>query len=201
VSKLVEHNSDFIKLLSSGDMAAYQELYECYYKDLCRFAFRFIENREDSEDLVQETLLKVWEQRAKLVALMSIKSYLYSAVKNSCLNYLGHQKVVQKHADAVANEINSLSLGQTQTDFDDEREFLETKLYESIEELPAQCREIFKQKYIDGLKTKEIAEKTGLSPRTVEAHVFNALKALREKMKFVAPVLLFLLIHNLLKNF
>jgi len=196
----IKEHKDMIKLIVSGDSSAFKELYRLYYAALCRFAYKYVGDIAQSEDIVQDTLLKIWEQREKLSGLASLKSYLYSAVKNSCLNYLEHQKVVNKYTENVSVEINLLSLQYEDISFDEDEFFLENQLLAAIDDLPKQCGEIFKMKYLEGLRTKEIATQTNLSPRTVEAHVFNALKTLREKFKNIAPTLILLLICFFTKN-
>ncbi|MDR3704694.1 MAG: RNA polymerase sigma-70 factor [Paludibacteraceae bacterium] len=197
--EIKEHN-DMIKLIVGGDSSAFKELYRLYYVSLCRFAYKYVGDVAQSEDIVQDTLLKIWEQRGKLSGLTSLKSYLFSAVKNSCLNFLEHQKVVNKYTENVSVEINLLSLQYEDTAFDEDKFFLENQLLAAIDDLPKQCGEIFKMKYLEGLRTKEIATQTNLSPRTVEAHVFNALKTLREKFKNIAPVLILGIICFFTKN-
>lgn len=195
-----KEHKDLVRLIAGGDTLAFKELYHLYYVALCRFACKYVEDMQQSEDIVQDTLLKIWEQRAKLSGLTSLKSYLYSAVKNSCINYLEHQRVVNKYVENISVEVNLLSLQYENTDFEDEQALLENQLIRAIDDLPKQCGEIFKMKYLDGLRTKEIAAQTNLSPRTVEAHVFNALKTLRERFKNVSPVFVFFIICFFIKN-
>jgi RNA polymerase sigma-70 factor (ECF subfamily) len=179
----INNQIDLVELIVKGDALAFKELYRLYYTSLCRFAYKYVEDIAESEDIVQETLLKVWEQHEKLEGIFNIKSYLFSAVKNTCINYLTHQKVINRYSENVTLEINLLSLQHENSAFAEEESELENKLMEAIEELPKQCGDIFKMKYLKGLKAKEIATQTNLSIRTVESHVFNALKALRYKFK------------------
>lgn len=181
---------ELIQKITIGNTSAFEEVYRLHYKALCRFAYKYIDDVDNAQDIVQDTMLKVWEQRARLSEISNIKSYLFLAVKNSCLNYLEHKKVMCKHAEIVSAEINLLSLQESNLAFEEEHDLLEEKIFEAIENLPKQCGDIFKMKYIEGKKIKEIAELSNLSPRTVEAHVFNALKKLRAACLHLMPILI-----------
>ncbi len=185
-----ELKEDINLRIAQGDVDAYEELYRLYYYALCRFASNYLGDDAQAEDIVQDTLLKLWEQRTRFAEITNIKSYLYLSVKNTCLNQLTHQKVVAKHADSVSNEINLLLLEATDNAFDDEDPSLEEQVINAISNLPKQCGEVFKMKYLDGKRTNEIAENFNISPRTVNAHIYNALKSLRNHFKDITILLI-----------
>lgn len=196
-----EQKNSLNQRIVAGDTNAFQDLYRLHYPSLCRFAFKYVSNTDLAEDLVQDSLMKVWEQRARLLEIDNLKSYLFLMVKNACLNHFEHQKVVAKHADAVVAEINILSLLEDNTAFENETPNLEDLVMQAIEQLPKQSGEVFKMKYVEGMRTKEIAEQTNLSPRTVETHVYNALKSLRAMFKDFNPFVILLIVAFFSKLF
>lgn len=185
-----DNTNKLIEDIAKGDTKAFHEIYRTYYVPLCKFAYKFLTDSSLAEDIVQDTLLKFWDQRSRMFEITNLKSYLFLSVKNACFNHWEHQKVIAKHADAVVAEINLTSLQDENMAFEDEAPNLEELVMQAIEQLPKQSGEVFKLKYLEGKRTKEIAEMTNLSPRTVETHVYNALKNLRAVFKDFDPFLL-----------
>ena len=145
-----------------------------YYRPLCLFALRLLDNADEAEDVVQDTFAALWEKRDTLHKIVSIKSYLYTAVRNNCLMKLRSKK-----------EFDSVEELQLMDEYTPEeviaRAELEAKLWKMIDDLPERQREIFLMAKRDGMAYREIAEETGLSVKTVENHVTRALKSLRHK--------------------
>ena len=145
-----------------------------YYRPLCLFALRLLHNADEAEDVVQDTFAALWEKRDTLHKIVSIKSYLYTAVRNNCLMKLRSKR-----------EFDSVEELQLVDEYTREeviaRAELEAKLWKMIDDLPERQREIFLMAKRDGMAYREIAEETGLSVKTVENHVTRALKSLRHK--------------------
>lgn len=171
-----------------GDEKAFKKLYLVYYKELCAHARKYFADKEDAEEVVQDTLVKIWEQREKLSNVQSLRHYLYTSVRNQCVNRLEHLKVVRKHSECAATELKMIEL-QMDDSFELVKE-IETKVKQAMDTLPEQCGKIFKMKYVDGMKAKDIADATSLSQRTVETHIFNGLKHMRDKLSSVFTTLL-----------
>jgi len=158
------------------------------YGPLCGFALGFIGDRDEAEELVQETFVKFWEKRDEISIETSIKSYIYSAVRNACLNYLKHIKVRQAH---VAEEKH---FGEPT------EEILQTEVSENIElaikKLPAKCREVFELSRFKGMKYQEIAEYLNISVKTVENQMGKALKVLRVELAEFLTILFILIVKK-----
>lgn len=172
-----------------GNASAFKDVYRLYYNDLCRYTRKYFPLREDAEEIVQDVLVRIWENRDKLTHVNNLRTYLFTTVKNSSLNRIEHLRVVQKHADSVALEIKALEL-ESDTDFFENQSNIEKEVLKAIDDLPEQCGKVFKMKYIDGMKAKDIADEVNLSQRTVETHVFNGLKLLRQRLAHVLPFVL-----------
>lgn len=177
-----------IDAIKKGDADAFKEVYRRYYKPLCQFVYKYFEDSHLAEDIVQETLVGIWENHQKL-SITNIKTYLFSSVKNACLNKIKHEKVVQKYMDLNLYELRILEL-------ESDTLFLESEDYENIRQvdallnsLPEQRRKIMGMKYIDGLTAKEIAEITATSQRTVETHIYKGMRTLQQL--FRKPMIVF----------
>lgn len=189
-----------ISEIRKGNSSVFKDVYRMYYSQLCRFANKYFEDKDEAEDIVQETMVKMWEQRNRL-EIKTFKTYLFSAVKNSCLNRLEHLVVVKKHNETAAIEIKMIELEHDEYFQDEEKKFLERKVFDAIAELPEQCGKIVTMKYVDGMKSKDIAIATNLSLRTIETHIYKGLKRLSQKLKNTIPTLLYLILFFLLKQY
>ncbi|MFD1000236.1 RNA polymerase sigma-70 factor [Ohtaekwangia kribbensis] len=177
-------------LLKTGDITAFEMLFRTYYQPLCNYAYTFVQNRDEAEEIVQSTFLSVWEKRENLEIRTAVKPYLYAMVRNACLNVLKHEKIKQQHA-AVELAVAEKSVESvTRTVMASE---LETRIYEAMEKLPQQCRLIFKLSRFEELKYSEIAEQLDLSVKTVENQMGKALKIMREQLKDYLPLLIVLM--------
>lgn len=166
---------------SNRDWEAYFEsIYVQYYSSLCVFAKTFVNDNDEAEEIVQGIILKLWEQKESLLEIISLKSYLYRAVRNTCLNYIKHQKIESQYRDS-----SWIKLKEIESDFIDpyQNTELEEHINEAIAELPERCREVFELSRFDGLKNKEISEKLTISVKAVEANITRALSSLRKKIE------------------
>ncbi len=165
-------------------------LFRTHYQPLCNYAYTFVQDRDEAEEIVQSTFLSVWEKRENLEIRTAVKPYLYAMVRNACLNMLKHEKIKQQHATielAVAEKsVESVTRSVMASE-------LETKIYEAMEKLPQQCRLIFKLSRFEELKYSEIADQLNLSVKTVENQMGKALKIMREQLKDYLPLLIVLM--------
>jgi RNA polymerase sigma-70 factor (ECF subfamily) len=176
--------------LRNGDVTVFEMFFRAYYQPLCNYAFTFVQDRDEAEEIVQTTFLSVWEKRETLEIRTSLKSYLYAMVRNTCLNAIKHEKIKQKHAG------EELAVGERANESVAERVLsneLEEQIYLSMEKLPAQCRLIFKLSRFEELKYAEIADQLNISIKTVENQIGKALKIMREELKEYLPMILVLL--------
>jgi RNA polymerase sigma-70 factor, ECF subfamily len=183
-----------VTALTGGDINAFEMLFKTYYKPLCNYAYTFIPDKDEAEEIVQSTFLSVWEKKTSLQIQTAVKPYLYAMVRNACLNVIKHEKIKQKH---VAEE---LAIGQegyesiAQTVYSSE---LEKQIQKALEKLPEQCRLVFKLSRFEELKYAEIAGQLNISIKTVENQMGKALKIMREQLKDYLPILL-VLMHGII---
>lgn len=185
---LPEHQQ--IEALAAGDITAFEMIFKSYYQPLCNYAYTFLQDREEAEEIVQSIFLSVWEKREGMTIRTAVKPYLYAMVRNACLNVIKHEKIKQKYAmEEVAVAPNSLD-SVTHAVASSE---LEWRIQNAIERLPEQCRLVFKLSRFEELKYAEIAEQLEISVKTVENHMGKALKMMREQLKDYLPLFLVLM--------
>ena len=168
-----------IEGLISGRESAYRQLFEQYYQRLVVFAYKYLEDLDSARDVVQDLFVDLYESRLGLSIQTSLKSYLYSAVRNRCLNQIKHEQVKQKHRNMGESEANVSDPGLEE--MMDAVE-LEAKVYEIVSGLPERCRQIYLLSRVEGRPNKEIADELKLSIRTVETQITKALKSLRDSL-------------------
>jgi RNA polymerase sigma-70 factor (ECF subfamily) len=179
--------------LQTDNQSTFEVIFKIFYQPLCRYAYSFLNDKEEAEEVVQSTFIQVWEKRSSIAVQTSFRSYLYRMVRNACLNVLKHKKVKQAHA------LHELTTGQTAHESVHETlssNELELKVGEVMMELPEQCRIIFQMSRFEGLKYAEIAEQLQISIKTVENQIGKALKIMREGLKEYLPMLILFLDFN-----
>ncbi len=146
---------------------------------------QYINDRSAVEDLVQDFFVSLWLESNTYQIHTSLKSYLFSGIKNRCLDFQKHQKVVQKYRSFVL--FSAVDDTNSADHFFAESE-LRQAFAKSFVKLPPRCREIFELSRINGLTNQEIAEKLELSKRTVELQISNALKIIRKELVEYLPL-------------
>jgi RNA polymerase sigma-70 factor (ECF subfamily) len=150
---------------------------------LTYFANKYVDPRT-AEDIVHDIFLKVWQKNLFLLSGNGLKTYLFNAIRNACLDYLKHQSVEQNYISMIVHQLKTEELEYCDQPFflfqEDERIAL---IFNEIEKLPEKCREIFTLSYLHEKKSSEIANMLNLSRRTVEAQLYKALKLIRHALQ------------------
>jgi RNA polymerase sigma-70 factor (ECF subfamily) len=162
---------------------------------LCAFANTYLQDLEAAEETVQAFFVKFWETRDTVNIKTSPRSYIYTAVKNACLNQIKHIKIREDY-----KIVNQREKEESQYSVDDEFEAkeLDQKIRSSIELLPEGRKRVFMMSRFEGLKYKEIAEKLEISIKTVENQMGSALKYLKSELSDYLVTLI--LVFNFLMN-
>lgn len=162
--------------LANRDRRVYAILFETYHAPLFRFAESYVCCPGLAEDIVQNVFIKMWEYPLKRVS-KSLRSYLFLMVRNACVDYLRSIQIEDKKKQKLF-EAQILS-DSVDLDID---ENITLKIKGAIDELPEQCREVYKMSVFDGLKYSEIADELNISVSAVKVQVFRAKNRLREKL-------------------
>lgn len=163
--------------LNISDKAAFTNFYTLFFKKLLVESNKYVKDIQVAEEIVQDVFVKIWERSVDLNHVQSFKSYLYRSVINQSINYINRQKSLAYHHEKIVKELTEIEAEE----LDEENELI-VAIFNEIEKLPPKCREIFKLNRFEKMKYKEIAVKLDISERTVENHIANALKILREVM-------------------
>ena len=178
-------DNNLITLLQQGDRNAYKQLFIKYYSPLCEYASQYISD-DDSEELVQELMLFLWETRENLVIETSLKSYLFISTKHRCLNAIRKNQYHERIHNQIYEKIKD--------QFEDPDYYFVNELTENIqkaiENLPETYRETFAMSRFGEKTNVQIAEELGISVKTVEYRISQALKILRFKLKDYLPLLI-----------
>ena len=146
---------------------------------------QFLNDRDDVEDLVQDFFVSLWIEAPHLQINSSLRSYLFSAIKNRCLDFQKHHKVIEKYKSFI------LFAAENEDDSADHY-FAESELRQAIEialsKLPPRCREVFELSRLNGLSNQEISDKLGISKRTTELQISNSLKIIRKELAYYLPL-------------
>lgn len=182
-------DNEIVKALRSNDEGVFEQLFKQYYQRLCTYATGMLDG-DDAEEVVQQLFLNFWEKRQQLTITVSLKSYLYRAVHNACLNKIKQAKVRQLYAE---EHIKTTEPGYEHTSQSLFKTELENQIHKAINTLPEQCRLVFKLSRFEEMKYAEIAEHLGISIKTVENHMGKALRIMREQLKEYLPLIALLL--------
>ena len=183
--------------LREDNNVAFRCLFQNYYQRLFLFACKFVDE-DVAKDLVQDCFLELWKNRKKTEITSSFSAWIFIVVKNRCYKYL------KEESKKVDNQNNfRLKLKEEELNFfiHSEKSILEFEIKERIqlvlEQLPPKCSQVFNESRFNGLSNKDIAEKYGISLKTVEKHISKALKFFREEFKDLLAVLVAILFQNI----
>lgn len=165
-------------MLTDGTHLDFKGVFDQYFNSLVLFADRYVGAREESESLVQDAFLALWENRREFPDPLAVKAYLYSTVRNKALNVLKHRKVEQEYMNDVLTEKDS-ELYYMKSVIEEETRRL---VFTAIDTLPEHCRRVCLL-HLDGMDNQEIAEALQITLNTVKFHKKNAYKLLRDKLK------------------
>lgn len=175
----IYHDEDVVLTLEKGKKEAFAFFFQEYYTALCFFANNILHNEDEAKDIVQDSFVKLWNTRNANYQSETLKSFLYTIVRNGCLNTLKKRKVVMKAEQ-------ELKKGGGLSDIEQFDEITHAELIRQvfgvIDVLPAQMQKVFKLYYMQGKNYKEIATTLNTSSETVRKQRTTALKIIRQKL-------------------
>ena len=164
----------------------YRMLFRRYYAGLSFYASRLV-GEDDAEDIVQDVFMEIWKRKDDIELGEQAQSLLYRSVYARAINLINHRAVVEKYnaeeAELLKKKMEYYEPDRSEVLKHIENRELRVEIYKAINALPDKCREVFKLSYLYDMKNKDIADTLSISLRTVEAHMYKALKFLRERLK------------------
>jgi RNA polymerase sigma-70 factor (ECF subfamily) len=170
---------ELVAHLKKGDHVAYTEIFERYKVILYKHAYRLLGDEDESNDVIQDLFLTLWQKRTELNFKISLSSYLYSAVRNRIFDIITHQKVAAKYLASIKAFVEQ---GDYITDNHIRTKELSLIIEREIAALPPKMREIFELSRDERLSYKDIGQMLGISDGTVKQQVYNAVKILKLKI-------------------
>ena len=167
--------ADLLDLIRANDSRALTWIYNRYYQELVRVAYQITDDGDLAEDVVQESIVYFWNRREAIEVTQSLYGYL----KRMCVNRALRR--IQQEQRRV--EVSQLQNPDPQESKPLEYEELQASIQQAISTLPDRCEEVFRLSREDQLTYAEIADRMGISIKTVENQMSKALRLLREKLK------------------
>jgi len=173
--------------VAAGDQAAFRQVYISFFKRLYHFAFAIVKTKEAAEEIVEDVFIKIWQQRQNLHSVQNIKVYLYTATKNTALNYLS-----KKARENITEPFDHINIELTDSGTSPEQIMITAEMYKKIQSavdaLPPRCKMIFKLIREDGLKYKEVSEILNISVNTIDAQLAIAVKRIAAVLQLRAEI-------------
>lgn len=168
-----------------GHEDSFNALYKEFYRPLRYFAFKIVDDEQEAEDIVTESMVKLWQSRTRFSDIQQIKSFLFTITQHAALNVLRNRQRQSDKKKLVAEVTESAN---TITFFDElVLTELISKIAAQVEKLPKAQREVLKLSYFEGLTTEEISDSLGMNPAAVYTNRKRALQSLRSYFKHLDP--------------
>ena len=177
---LNEPTSDYILVekLRKGDLEAFDRIFEKYGDRLFGFALKYLKSKEETEGLIQDVFLKIWENRKNMKKESSLKSYLFTIAYHDICKLFRKKQIHER----FENEMQFA--GNKQVNLEDQigYKLILEQVDLLIEKLPQRQKIIFNKSRKEGKSTREIAEEMNLAPGTVDNQISAVLKFLRKNI-------------------
>ena len=166
-------------------LKSFEQLFRLFYPRLKKYAISLLHNENEAEDMVQDIFFQVWQNISELNDEKNVGSFLFTLLRNKCLNSLKHkiveEKFIYQAAKNEAEELYHISFTESGK-FTSMEERLMTELEEIISEMPEKCQTAFRLKWFEGKKIHEIAETMKISTTMVDKHLAKGLQITRKQL-------------------
>jgi len=165
-----------VREIRDGNLQAYYEVFEQYHVKLYQYIYKYTQSTYYAEETVQLSFIKLWEKRESLSEEYSISTQLFRIAKSTLIDLMRKEKI--RDTQELSDVYISGPRQEERTIYKEELQ----RVLSAINELPAQCREVFTLSRLNHLSHKEISAQLSISPKTIEAHISKALKFLRKSL-------------------
>jgi RNA polymerase sigma-70 factor (ECF subfamily) len=182
-----------LALLGKGNEKALELIFIKYYSYLCEYAFDITKNRGAAEEIASDVFFQLWRRQDSLGVTGSLKAYLYTATRNTALNYLRTQKMQFSSITKTSYSLQSNTPNPYEQIKNQEVRYT---LDQMIEQLPRQRRTIFQMRWLEGLNISQIALQLGLSESTVKNQLQSAQHSLKAQLPHVLYQMMYWLVAS-----
>lgn len=172
---------DVLLRISKDDMDAYEYLYNSFYSRLYSFALSIIQSRQLAEEIVSDVFIKIWQARNSITNITNINVYLYTSVRNRCFDYANKERRLTLPVFQPEDWDNITIELKSPLDYCISSDLIQ-KINAAVNELPPQCKMIFKLVKEEGLSYKQVAEILQISPLTVRNQLMIAVRKMGEAL-------------------
>ncbi len=179
-----DKDTDLLDALKCGNHDAFEKLFNRYAQKLFSFSLSYLKNEDEAEEIVQDVFFKIWINRQSLKSDTSFKSYLFTIAFNAIRKFFNRKA---KSDQFLLDLTDVLDTDQDTVDYEHNYQKVIGKLEQFIEEMPEKRREIFIQKKKMGKPVKQIAKEAGVSEKTIENQITEAMKYLKRRFEDELP--------------
>ena len=173
------NDEELMQEIKADNMFAFDVLYKKYSKKLYKFGYSILKSKEETENLIQDVYLNLWENRHKVEKDSSVKSYVFTITYNSAISVI-RKKAKESQFVEYLKSLQQINIEPVNVEL--EYNELTKKLDEIVKALPQRQKEVYLMHKVDGLKYSEITERLHISVNTIENHMSRALKTIRKKL-------------------
>lgn len=166
--------------LAEGNEKAFDALFVEFYPKVLRFVMCFCHDKSEAENIVQELFMELWIKRERFIKIENLDNYLFISARNSAIHYVKQSLVCIDEESACNVQSNYIS-GEMKLCYNELYDFIMSE----IDAMPEQRRRVFVMSRVDGLNNSEIAQRLGVSKRTVETHISLALAQLKKLLPII----------------
>lgn len=194
----MDKGQEYLLGLMAGSENAFRLIMNHWYTRLFNFANGYLNNDENTKEVLQDVFLKLWDNRQKFAETTILNAYLFTLTRNRCIDLIRRERLMlqfrsdkQEEYRRLTENFDALSDPILDDLFAME---IQTEINRAVSGLPEQCRKVFIMSRTNGLRNKEISESLELSEKTVESHLTKALKTIRQALEHKFPGSLNLLV-------
>ena len=180
-SHTTESDQSLLDALIKGEETAFEKIYKSYFALLQNYSASIVGDSEAALEIIQNIFVALWENRKNLDREKSLRNYLLRSTHNNSLRYLKTRFLHLQHQENLKRKKSEEE--QENVIRAEEGPEPEQQLSALLNELPERSRQVMIMSHIENRKSADIARKLGISVRTVETILYQAMKKLRGKIK------------------